>query len=306
MTRQSRSRCGWRAASVHSSTKSQGRQAPAAPIRTTCKLWGEATRTHPRAQPRCWAVMPWRTSRSSATPSTRRPRGRRKRPLSHRVTVTSHNTLLDYEWGDGIKTGATAEAGKVSSARGPRTACRSSSATMHEPTRDQEEKDAVALFQWGAAQRPGRAVRSVRRATSSGARSRSSPPPCCCPRRLRRREQAGACRDRHGAAGGPGGNRIRFQRLGTRCCGNKDPDRELAPASCTKIMTALLTLEHVPGPRCRRRCRGCRCPEGRRRLRPGDRIQRARGVYRAAGQRQRRGATLASTSPATRRSSPCS
>ena len=24
--------------------------------------------------------------------------------------------------------------------------------TMHEPTRDQEERDAVALFEWGAAQ----------------------------------------------------------------------------------------------------------------------------------------------------------
>ena len=28
-------------------------------------------------------------------------------PPSHRVTVTSHNRLLDYSWGDGIKTGAT-------------------------------------------------------------------------------------------------------------------------------------------------------------------------------------------------------
>ena len=34
-------------------------------------------------------------------------------PPSHRVTVTSHNRLLDYKWGDGIKTGATRRAGKV-------------------------------------------------------------------------------------------------------------------------------------------------------------------------------------------------
>ena len=41
---------------------------------------------------------------------------------------TSHNRLLDYAWGDGIKTGATAKAGKVLvGAGGARTACRSSS-----------------------------------------------------------------------------------------------------------------------------------------------------------------------------------
>ena len=34
-------------------------------------------------------------------------------PPSHRVTVTSHNRLLDYAWGDGIKPGATKESKMV-------------------------------------------------------------------------------------------------------------------------------------------------------------------------------------------------
>ena len=73
-------------------------------------------------------------------------------PPSHRVTVTSHNRLLDYPWGDGIKTGATAKAGKVLVGPGSPGGVPLIVVTMHEPTRDQEEKDAVALFQWGAAQ----------------------------------------------------------------------------------------------------------------------------------------------------------
>ena len=34
-------------------------------------------------------------------------------PPSHAVRVTSHNRLLDYPWGDGIKTGATKQSKMV-------------------------------------------------------------------------------------------------------------------------------------------------------------------------------------------------
>jgi len=73
-------------------------------------------------------------------------------PPAHRVTVTSHNRLLDYTWGDGIKTGATKKAGKVLVGSGTPSGVPLIVVTMHEPTRDQEEADAVALLQWGAAQ----------------------------------------------------------------------------------------------------------------------------------------------------------
>jgi serine-type D-Ala-D-Ala carboxypeptidase (penicillin-binding protein 5/6) len=73
-------------------------------------------------------------------------------PPSHRVTVTSHNRLLDYAWGDGIKTGATRRAGKVLVGSGTPGGVPLIVVTMHEPTRDREEKDAVALLEWGAAQ----------------------------------------------------------------------------------------------------------------------------------------------------------
>ena len=73
-------------------------------------------------------------------------------PPSHRVTVTSHNRLLDYAWGDGIKTGATKQSkmvlvgsGKPGELEVPLIVV-----TMREPTRNQEERDAVALFLWGA------------------------------------------------------------------------------------------------------------------------------------------------------------
>ena len=73
-------------------------------------------------------------------------------PPSHRVTVTSHNRILDYAWGDGIKTGATTKAGKVLVGSGTPNGVPLIVVTMHEPSRDQEETDAVALFKWGAAQ----------------------------------------------------------------------------------------------------------------------------------------------------------
>ena len=79
-------------------------------------------------------------------------------PPSHAVSVTSHNRLLDYAWGDGIKTGATSESkmvlagsGKMVLVSGQPDVVRLIVVTMREPTRNQEEADAVALLKWGAA-----------------------------------------------------------------------------------------------------------------------------------------------------------
>jgi D-alanyl-D-alanine carboxypeptidase (penicillin-binding protein 5/6) len=77
-------------------------------------------------------------------------------PPSHRVRVTSHNRMLDLDWGDGIKTGATSKAGKVlvgsGAPSGPSGEAPLIVVTMKEPSRDREIKDAVALFTWGATQ----------------------------------------------------------------------------------------------------------------------------------------------------------
>ena len=73
-------------------------------------------------------------------------------PPAHTVTVTSHNRLLDYPWGDGVKTGATKQSKMVlvGSGRPRPLAVPLIVVTMREPNRDREEKDAVALFEWGA------------------------------------------------------------------------------------------------------------------------------------------------------------
>ena len=73
-------------------------------------------------------------------------------PPDAAVPVENHNRLLDYAWGDGIKTGATAESGKVLVGSGKPGPVALIVVTMHEPTRDQEVKDAVALFEWGTAE----------------------------------------------------------------------------------------------------------------------------------------------------------
>jgi D-alanyl-D-alanine carboxypeptidase (penicillin-binding protein 5/6) len=72
-------------------------------------------------------------------------------PPAHRVTVTSHNRLLDYPWGDGIKTGSTKQSLRVLVGSGKPGLVPLIVVTMREPTRDQEEKDAVALLTWGSA-----------------------------------------------------------------------------------------------------------------------------------------------------------
>jgi len=73
-------------------------------------------------------------------------------PPAHRVRVTSHNRLLDHPWGDGIKTGATGPSKMVlvGSGRPAPLAVPLIVVTMREPNRDREERDAVALFTWGA------------------------------------------------------------------------------------------------------------------------------------------------------------
>ena len=73
-------------------------------------------------------------------------------PPDHSVTVTSHNRLLRYPWGDGIKTGATSQSGMVLVGAGRPGLVPLIVVTMHEPNRDQEERDAVGLLRWGSAQ----------------------------------------------------------------------------------------------------------------------------------------------------------
>lgn len=72
-------------------------------------------------------------------------------PPDAAVPVESHNRLLDYPWGDGIKTGATTVSGKVLVGSGRPGPVALIVVTMHEPSRDQEVADALALFAWGSA-----------------------------------------------------------------------------------------------------------------------------------------------------------
>ena len=73
-------------------------------------------------------------------------------PPDAAIPVENHNRLLDYPWGDGIKTGATSKSGKVLVGSGKPGSVALIVVTMHEPTREQEVKDAVALFEWGTAE----------------------------------------------------------------------------------------------------------------------------------------------------------
>ena len=73
-------------------------------------------------------------------------------PPDHSVQVKSHNRLLLYPWGDGVKTGATKQSGMVLVGSGRPGLVPLVVVTMHEPNRDQEERDAVGLLKWGSAQ----------------------------------------------------------------------------------------------------------------------------------------------------------
>ena len=81
-------------------------------------------------------------------------------PPDAAVPVENHNRLLDFPWGDGIKTGATDVSGKVLVGSGKPGPVALIVVTMHEPTRDQEVEDAVALFEWGTAEYLRRAAAS--------------------------------------------------------------------------------------------------------------------------------------------------
>ena len=106
------------------------RAAPARPHRHALRQLARQGRHGPlRVRARPGHARPLRLARSpsSATSSPRR-RASITWPPSHRVTVTSHNRLLDYAWGDGIKTGSTTrvrEGARRLRHAGP--ACRSSS-----------------------------------------------------------------------------------------------------------------------------------------------------------------------------------
>ena len=73
-------------------------------------------------------------------------------PPDHAVRVRSHNRLLRYPWGDGVKTGATPQSGTVLVGAGHPGLVPLIVVTMHEPNRDREERDAVGLLKWGSAQ----------------------------------------------------------------------------------------------------------------------------------------------------------
>lgn len=76
----------------------------------------------------------------------------------HSVRVSSRNRLLKYDWGYGIKTGSTPQSGKCLLGAGTYGLRPLILVTMNEPTRDQEELDAVAMFAWGDAQYERRTV----------------------------------------------------------------------------------------------------------------------------------------------------
>ena len=72
-------------------------------------------------------------------------------PPDNAVPVENHNRLLAYAWADGIKTGATDVSKMVLVGSGKPGLVPLIVVTMHEPTREQEVKDALALFDWGSA-----------------------------------------------------------------------------------------------------------------------------------------------------------
>jgi serine-type D-Ala-D-Ala carboxypeptidase (penicillin-binding protein 5/6) len=74
-------------------------------------------------------------------------------PPHHRVFVVSHNRLnARYSWVDGIKTGRTGGTGCCLIASGRYAGRRLIVTTLREPNRDQEVRDALRLFAYGASQ----------------------------------------------------------------------------------------------------------------------------------------------------------
>ena len=79
----------------------------------------------------------------------------------HAVRVESRNRLLNYDWANGIKTGATSQSGKCLLGSGKYDRRSLILVTLKQPTRDREEKDAVAMFKWGDAQYERRLIISA-------------------------------------------------------------------------------------------------------------------------------------------------
>ena len=79
----------------------------------------------------------------------------------HAVPVKSANRLLNYEWANGIKTGATAASRKCLLGSGKYDRRSLILVTLRQRTRDREETDAVALFKWGDAQYEQRLIVSA-------------------------------------------------------------------------------------------------------------------------------------------------
>lgn len=79
----------------------------------------------------------------------------------HAVRVESHNRLLNYDWADGIKTGATSQSGMCLLGSGKYDRRSLILVTLKQPTRNQEERDAVAMFKWGDAQYEQRLIISA-------------------------------------------------------------------------------------------------------------------------------------------------
>lgn len=72
-------------------------------------------------------------------------------PPAHEVRLHSHNKLNElYDWVDGVKTGATRGAGCCLVATGEYGARRLIVTTLRQPNRDQEVRDALKLFAYGA------------------------------------------------------------------------------------------------------------------------------------------------------------
>lgn len=67
----------------------------------------------------------------------------------HAVPIKARNRLLNYDWGEGVKTGATPESGACLIGAGTLAQRPLIVVTLHEPTRRQEEADALKLFAWG-------------------------------------------------------------------------------------------------------------------------------------------------------------
>ena len=95
-------------------------------------------------------------------------------PPAH--TAPSPTTTGCFQpWADGIKTGATQSSGMVLVAAGRPGLVPLIVVTMHEPSREQEVRDALALFAWGSSQYAKRPVVEGLRGGGYAARPQRQP-----------------------------------------------------------------------------------------------------------------------------------